>query len=165
MRVYVYSQARYRALLSGLGTLLSYFGMAAADAAVPSYDLMSVNNITVPFFGVPLTVLAMAVAGALIGSGFTEPVEKRKNLYFLTIANAMFAAWSVVLLPEWRGWEVSEVAKPPLAGVLAAVNCVIVPAVFKGLPALTGRFMSAMGDAFARFFNRGPTPNNKGEGE
>jgi hypothetical protein len=117
--------------------LLVYAG-AAWSATLPTnvINLTVINDITRPFFGVPLTVLAMAATGALIGAGYTEPVESRKKLYTLTLANTLFAAWFVVLIPEWRGWSVSPVALPPLAGVIAAINCVFVPAMFKRLPSL-----------------------------
>lgn len=135
-----------------------YTGAAIAQevGVPPRFSGEQVNNLTVPFFGVPLTVLAMAACGAFIGAGYTPPVESRKKLFTLTFANTMFAAWFVVLIPEWRGWSVSPVAMPPLAGVIAAANCVVVPAIFKRLPDAASAWVDALSSALGRFFNRTP---------
>lgn len=108
-------------------------------------------DIPMPFFNVPLTVLATAFAGTLVGMAYTPPVESRQRLYVIVLANALLSAWAVVLLPEWRGWSISPVAQPPFAGVLAAVNCFLIPALFKRLP-------DAAEKAVDRLFNRGEKP-------
>lgn len=126
-----------------------YASSAAAQVA------FSINGLSVPVLGVPLTVLAMAAAGSLVGFAYTPPVESRSRLYTLALANTMLATWFVVLIPEWRGWVVSPVAQPPLAGVMAAANCVVVPMLFKRLPQLVTRFLDKhLG---------GPTANGDGQ--
>lgn len=109
---------------AGLCTLF-YSGMAAAQFSL---------GMSVPGFGVPLTVLAMAFAGSLIGFAHMPPVSPRRKLYTLMAGNTVLAAWFVVLIPEWREWTVSPVAQPPLAGLLAVLSVVLVPLMIKRLP-------------------------------
>lgn len=108
-------------------------------------------DIPLPFLNVPLTVLATAFAGTLVGMAYTPAVESRKRLYIIVMANTLLSAWAVVLLPEWREWTISPVALPPFAGVLAAVNCFVAPALFKRLPSAAGEFVD-------RIFNRRGSP-------
>jgi hypothetical protein len=103
--------------------------------------------------GVPLTVLVMAFAGSLVGFAHMPPVTPRKKLYTMIATNTLVASWSVVLLPEWRGWTVSAVAQPPLAGVLAVVSVVIVPLFMSKLPAGAGGLIDRF---FARIFKTTP---------
>lgn len=129
-----------RNMLMGAAICLSIYA-GTTLAAVSTYNFANVNNVTVPLFGVPLTVLAMAAAGAMVGSGYTDPVESRKKLYTLTLANTIFAAWFVVLIPAWQGWSILPIALPPLAGVIAAVNCILIPAAFKRLPSFVNKWL------------------------
>lgn len=117
----------YRVNLQLGATLLM---MLYATAAIAS----SAISVPLPFFNVPLTVLAMAGAGSLVGFAYAPPVESRKKLYTYALSNTLIASWLVVLIPEWRSWTVSEVALPPLAGMIAAASVVIVPIAFKRLP-------------------------------
>lgn len=114
---------------------------------VAAQTLAGVNEITTPLFGVPLTVLAMAAAGSLIGFAYTPPLESRQKLYTLAAANTILAAWFIVLVPEWQGWVLKPIIMPPLAGLVAAANCIIVPMIFKRLP----EFFTGVMD---RVFNR-----------
>lgn len=141
--------SRYHLNLRVGALVASYFAgllySAQVLASTKFYD------IPLPALNVPLTVLATAFAGTLVGMAYTPPVESRKRLYLVVIGNTLLSSWAVVLLPEWRGWVISPAALPPFAGVLAAVNCFIVPAIFKRLPAAAGTFAD-------RIFNRGPLP-------
>lgn len=157
MRPGVCEKFRRNLMVGTLACLSGYTSLAIAATTVPSAFEM-INNATVPIFGVPLTVLLMATLGSLLGIGITDPIEPRKKLYFTICINTFFAAWFVILLPEWRGWELSPVAQPPLAGFLAACNAIIVPAFFKALPDLTAAFMEALRGALNRLFNRQPAP-------
>lgn len=113
-------------------------------------------SVVVPGFGVPLTVLVMALAGSLVGFAHMPPVEPRKKLYTMIIANTVIAAWTVVLLPEWRGWTVSEVAQPPLAGVLAVLSVVLVPLIIKRLPEAASGIIDRLLQKFFKPNSGGP---------
>lgn len=119
----------------------------AGAVSAQTFGLTSLNEITTPFFGVPLTVLAMAAAGSLIGFAYTPPLESRQKLYTLAMANTVLAAWFVVLIPEWQGWSIKPILLPPLAGLTGAASVIIVPMMFKRLP----DFFTGIMD---RIFNR-----------
>lgn len=133
-----------RTLRVGAVACLAVYG---GTVSAQTLGLAGFNEITTPFFGVPLTVLAMAAAGSLIGFAYTPPLESRQKLYTLAMANTVLAAWFVVLIPEWQGWTIKPVLLPPLAGLTAAANCIIVPMIFKRLP----DFFTGLMD---RVFNR-----------
>lgn len=87
-----------------------------------------INGWSIPMFGVPLTVLAMAAAGATISFAYGEPVKSRKKLFTLAIANTFIAAISVAVVPEAFGWSwVSDKLEPPLAGLVAIASRWVVP--------------------------------------
>lgn len=124
------SACRYyrRTLTAGVvACLVVYAGAVSAQT-------FGFNDISRPLFGVPLTVLAMAAAGSLIGFAYTPPVESRKKLYTMALANTILAAWFVVLVPAWQGWEIKPLLLPPLAGITAAANVIVVPMLFGRLP-------------------------------
>lgn len=83
----------------------------------------SFNNITLPIWSVPLTVLASSAVGALVAfAHFDEP--NRKKLFGMALANTFLAASLVTILPLWLEWEwmtpeVKKVAQAPLGFVLA----------------------------------------------
>lgn len=141
--------SRYRTNMRAAALLALWAACVLYSAQV----LASPNfyDVPLPFLNVPLTVLATAFAGTLVGMAYTPSVESRQKLYVVVMANTLLSAWAVVLLPEWRGWSISPVALPPFAGVLAAVNCFLVPALFKRLP-------DAAEKAVDRLFNRGAQP-------
>lgn len=127
--------------------LLASFACLCLYASSAWAQTVSMNGVSVPLFGVPLTVLAMAAAGSLVGFAYGQPVQSRKALYAFAFANTLIGAWAAVLIPEWRGWEVSPMAQPPLAGALAAVARFTVPAFIEGIPAVVRRLMGAIGNA------------------
>lgn len=122
----------YRRVLAG--GALACLGVYTGTVSAETFGLSSFNDITTPLFGVPLTVLAMAAAGSLIGFAYTPPLESRKKLYTLALANTILAAWFVVLIPEWQNWIIKPILLPPLAGLTAAANCIFIPMIFARLP-------------------------------
>ena len=112
-----------RNLLAEGGILKVASLTSVAVAATPG-----INGWSIPMFGVPLTVLAMAAAGATISFAYGEPVKSRRKLFTLAIANTFIAAISVAVVPEAFGWNwVSEKLEPPLAGLVAIASRWIVP--------------------------------------
>lgn len=128
--------------------LLAASLMLYAGAAL-SATYQGINHLSDPIFGLRLTVLLMAFGGSLIGFAYMPPVDPRSKLYVLVMCNTVMGAWFVVLIPEWRGWVVSDVAQGPLAGVISVVSVVVVPIIIRRLPAAS----SAILDRFlSRFF-------------
>src|SRR5690606_16606624 len=84
------------------------------------------NNWSLALFNVPVTVLGMAAAGSILS--FAYDVEdggkkmSRNRLYFLAAANAIFAAATVSLIPQWMGWDwMNHGLEGSLSLLLAAV--------------------------------------------
>lgn len=140
-----YLTLRIWATFTACMAAMMYSAQVLAASAPRFYD------VPLPVVNVPATVLISAFAGSLVGMAYTPAVDSRKQLYIVVLANTLLSSWFVVLLPEWRGWSVSLVAQPPFAGVLATVNCFLVPALFKRLPDVVERYLD-------RIFNRGPQP-------
>lgn len=94
-----------------------------------------INGWSIPLFGVPITVLAMAAGGATIAFAYGEPVKSRKRLFTLAVANTFIAAISVAVVPEAFGWEwVSDKLEPPLAGLVAVASRWVVPSFIELVP-------------------------------
>lgn len=100
-----------------------------------------INDWSVPLFGVPLTVIGMAAAGAYLSFAYGEPVKSRKKLYTLAIANTFLAAVSVAVLPQWLGWEwSSHKLEAPLAGMFAFAARFAVQPLIDTVPELIRKF-------------------------
>ena len=79
-----------------------------------------INDWSVPLFGVPLTVIGMAAAGAYLSYAYGKPESSRKKLYTMAIANTFLATVCVAVLPQWLGWEwTNSKIEAPLAGLFA----------------------------------------------
>lgn len=101
---------------------------AASIASLSMVAIPGINELSVPFFGVPLTVLAMAAAGATLSFAYGEPLESRKKLFTLAIANTFLAAILVAVIPQALGWEWTNTnLEPPLAGIVAIAARWVVP--------------------------------------
>lgn len=104
------------------------------------------NAISVPFIGVPLTVIGMAALGAYLSTAYgkTEPVKKK--LYFLVAANIFLACVAVAVIPRWLGWEwYDSKIEAPLAGFFAFAARFWVPPLIELLPELIKKFFK-LGD-------------------
>lgn len=79
-----------------------------------------VNLWSVPLFGVPLTVVGMAVLGASLGAAYGTPLEKRRDLFITVAAHAFLASVLVGTAPAMMGleWLKPEIYAP-FAGLLA----------------------------------------------
>lgn len=79
-----------------------------------------VNDWSMPLFGVPLTVIGMAAAGAWLSYAYGKPEPNRKKLYTMAVANTFVATVCVAVLPVWLGWEwTNSRIEAPLAGLFA----------------------------------------------
>lgn len=81
-----------------------------------------VNLWSVPLFGVPLTVVGMAVLGASLGAAYGKPLEKRRDLFTTVAGHSFLAAVLVAVVPGMLGvqWLTPEL-QAPFAGLLAFV--------------------------------------------
>lgn len=99
--------------VGGLLKITSATSLATAAAA-------GFNGWSIPLFGVPLTVIAMAAAGATISFAYGEPVRSRRKLFTAAIANTFLASIVVAVLPKAFGWDwVDPRLEPPFAGLVA----------------------------------------------
>lgn len=102
----------------------------------------AINQLSVPFFSVPLTVLTMAAGGAFFSFAYGDPVTPRKKLYFLALANTFIATSCVAIVPKFMGWQWVETGlQGPLAFVFAAGARWVIPAIIKAIPALVNKYL------------------------
>lgn len=121
--------------MSGQVSLESAVTAGVAAAAVGASQVQAINDIIIPFFGVPITVITMAAGGALVSFAHGEPMRDRKKLFKLAAANTFLATILVVVVPKMLGWQWAEPeVVPPLAAVGAWCARWFVPATIKLMP-------------------------------
>jgi hypothetical protein len=93
------------------------------------------NDISLPFFGVHLTVITMAAGGAIVSFAYGEPITSRKKLYTLAVANTFLASISVAVFPAMMGWQwVNPELQPALAALIAVGARWFVPSIITMIP-------------------------------
>lgn len=93
------------------------------------------NDISLPFFGVHLTVLTMAAGGAIVSFAYGDPITSRKKLYTLAAANTFLATVAVAVLPAALGWQwVNPTLEPALAALIAIGARWFVPSMITMIP-------------------------------
>ena len=104
-------------------------------AWLSALTVSAVNNISVPFVGVPLNVVGVAAFGAIISFAWGEPVKERKKLYMFAVASTFVAATFVAVVPTMMGWDwVTPKLQAPFAGLMAAVMRFAVPPFLEAIP-------------------------------
>lgn len=115
------------------------------------------NDISLPFFGVHLTVITMAVGGAIVSFAYGEPITSRKKLYTLAAANTFLASICVAVLPAALGWEwVNNGLQPALAAMIAVGARWFVPAIITMIPEFLRKIFR-----LDKPTSEDPSPNNK----
>lgn len=80
----------------------------SATLGVGSISLKVLDEISLSLFNVPLTVVGMAAAGALLGFAYADESDEkmtRGQVYKLALANTVFTVCAVAVLPGWLGWS------------------------------------------------------------
>jgi hypothetical protein len=78
--------------------------VAGAGAATVSAWTM-LNEASIPFIGIPLIGLSMAVTGALVSFGVGAPITNRRKMFKVAGVNAMLGATLTAILPAALNWE------------------------------------------------------------
>jgi hypothetical protein len=79
---------------------------SAGTVAVSSPFLQAFSTyIQLPVWGVPVTVIGAAGAGAILSLFFGDPLETRKQLFGQTIAATMFGSAIAVLVSDGLDWD------------------------------------------------------------
>lgn len=101
------------------------------------------NDWSIALFNVPIHVVLMALAGAVLSYGFGDAALTRGfKLYFSMLAYAFISAVAVAILPGVFGWEWSNSRlEGPLAGAFAAAGRFVIPALLKAFPAMATELM------------------------
>lgn len=90
----------------------------------------SINLWSMPLFAVPLTVIGVALLGAVLGAGYGKPLEKRRDLFITVMSHTFLAATLVAVGPKLFGLEwVTPVLEAPLAGLLAFAGKFVLPVI------------------------------------
>lgn len=96
-------------MLESIGTALAWTAIA-----------IGINLWSVPLFGVPLTVVGMAILGASLGAAYGKPLEKRRDLFVTVACHAFLGAVLVAVGPKIVGVQwVTPVLEAPLAGLMS----------------------------------------------
>lgn len=106
------------------------------------------QNAALPFFGVGITTLGMAVAGSLLAFAYGTPVKGWGKLFGYAIGGMFLGIWGVKLVPTGMDWKWyfdagPAVMEPPLAGVIALISRWLIPLVVENLPAIWNRVFNS----------------------
>lgn len=106
----------------------------AAGAA----GLGPLDSISLYLFGVPISVIFMALCGAAISHTFhldgDKPLSKKK-VYLSITGNTVVASATISFLPEMLGWDwYSPRVEGSMALVFALASRMVIPLFFKTLP-------------------------------
>lgn len=97
----------------------------------------TLNDVSVPLFGVRVTVIMMAAGGAFASFAYGDPVKPRSKLYLLALVNTFISAIVVAVFPSMMGWEWSTPKiEPPLAALVALGARWFVPSTIALIPEL-----------------------------
>ena len=78
------------------------FGTGVATS--PFFQLFT-HYISTPVWGVPVTTVGAAAAGACLSLCFGDPVPTRRSLFGQVIASTVFGAAIAVLVADGMAWE------------------------------------------------------------
>ena len=80
---------------------------ASAGTGVTSSPLFNLFNayISTPVWGVPVTVMGAAAAGAALSLFFGDPIESRRGLFGQVAAATVFGAATAVLVADGMNWD------------------------------------------------------------
>ncbi len=122
-----------------INSMLKVTGGVAGAASVGGL----VNEWAVALFDVPLTVVLMALFGAVFSYGIGKNTDIRGlKLYFQVIAFAFASIVVVSVIPDWFGltWATPKI-EAPLAGIVGLVARFAWPALYKLFPALASKWL------------------------
>lgn len=95
-------------------------GDISLTVTTPATWAMNLNLWSMPFFNVPMTVVATAALGALLSHAWGEREDDKRKLYLTALASTFIGVVSVAVLPRMMGWEwVEDTMQAPLAGFIA----------------------------------------------
>jgi len=115
-------------------TLWSRCTLALFLCLVASMASASINNITVPFLGVPLTAFTMAAIGSACAFAWSQATASRGQLFFVHIASTIVGATSVRVIPHLFHLDWPLELQPPLAFLFGLMAPWVVPAFRKAVP-------------------------------
>ena len=100
------------------------------------------NDVSVPLFGVPLTVIAMAVAGTYLSASQGKPEKKGAKMYSKHLGYMFMSVVTVSILPNVLGWEWAVPRlEGPIAGALAFSARYWVPATLELIPEIVKKVL------------------------
>lgn len=121
----------------------------ASTVLVASSAVPGINQVSVPFLGVPLTAITMAAAGSACAFAWPQGETSRAKLFGVAIASTFVGAACVSIIPQLFGREWPRELQPPLAFVFGLMAPWVVPAFkgaipafFKGLSAMLVRMVA-----------------------
>lgn len=101
--------------------LVSFTKLAVTTAAVAPLGSVFDAYISVPVWGVPVSVIGAAAFGAGLSLFFGDPLPTRRALYGQTLAATFFGAAGAVLSADGMAWAWAQKNLAMFAMVTAAV--------------------------------------------
>lgn len=111
-----------------------------ASALVAGAVAVGVGDVSVPYLGVPLQVVACALAGALFGIAYGGVIASRARMFKLVAANTFISTILVTVLPLIPFLKfLHEIPQAPLGGFIAFFSRWIIPAIIEKIPEYINR--------------------------
>ena len=139
-------------------------GKIAITVTTPAAWAFTVNNWSMPFFNVPMTVVATAALGSLLSYAWGEREEDKGKLYLTALASTFLGVICVTVLPRMMGWDwVDEPSQAPLAGFIAIACRHAAPHTLSLLPEILRKLfrLDATGDSRSSFTRSKADATNK----
>lgn len=120
---------------------MTTLGLTAASAGAVSVSLIDeINNIIIPFIGVPVTVVTMAAAGAGVSFIHGDREPDTPKMFKQILANTFVSLLLIVIVPKMFSMHwVEPGITPPLAALVAWGSRWAIPATIKRFPDIVKR--------------------------
>lgn len=116
---------------------------ALITVATTAAAQLTFGDVSIPYVGVALPVLAASFAGALFGVAYGEEIKPRSRMYKTILGNAFIGMTLVSFLPFVPFLSfIQKVPQAPLGGLLAFFCRWLIPALIVKLP----EYIKGLGD-------------------
>lgn len=101
--------------------MVSFIKMGTAAAVASPIVQMTAEAVIPPVWGIPISTVMAALAGAGLSLFFGDPVESRRSLWGQMVAAAVFGIAIATLAADATGWRWAQHNRPMFVLMTAAV--------------------------------------------